>query len=390
MPKEIKQISVLCSCPSEMNDEKIALKEAARDLTIKLGNLLGYTINIIDWKEVGRPNAGPEPQRHLNRTIGDEYDIYVGILGSRFGTPTANFGSGTEEEFDLAIKRNRSQQNVDVMLYFRDPRSSPGNIDAEQLVQVQRFQNKLRSEGITYWEYTTVEEFQRQVSLHLTKCIQDVLSDKIPTSSEHAMPDLGGSPIAYSPLANLELAETDDDDDVSLFELAETVEQEFLAANERIKEVGSAIEMLGGRIIRGTKLLQEVGSADSAAKRKKALAVIGGISTAFDNYTADLESVIPSIHRHFSIAMNSIVELIIIGRASAAPDDSGALEEVERLRDTMLSASSEISRFISSMADLPNFEKRFNKSRKRAVAVSKDLMAFVDDTILQLGRLELK
>ena len=36
-------------------------------------------------------------QAELNRQLGSEYDIYLGVLGSRFGTPTERAGSSHSE-----------------------------------------------------------------------------------------------------------------------------------------------------------------------------------------------------------------------------------------------------------------------------------------------------
>ena len=46
---------------------------------------------------------GSDPQQIINSQVSDEYDIFIGILWTRFGTPTERAGSGTEEEFSWSL-----------------------------------------------------------------------------------------------------------------------------------------------------------------------------------------------------------------------------------------------------------------------------------------------
>lgn len=45
------------------------------------------------------PGFGSDPQAVINEQINDDFDIFVGLLKGKFGTPTPRAGSGTEEEF---------------------------------------------------------------------------------------------------------------------------------------------------------------------------------------------------------------------------------------------------------------------------------------------------
>ena len=46
------------------------------------------------------PGFGTDPQGVVNEEIGDDYEIFIGPLWSRFGTPTPRAFSGTQEEFE--------------------------------------------------------------------------------------------------------------------------------------------------------------------------------------------------------------------------------------------------------------------------------------------------
>ena len=57
------------------------------------------SLEAVDWKKDAVPSGG-RPQEVINKYIG-EYDILVGVMWTRFGTPSGVAGSGTA--FDCTI-----------------------------------------------------------------------------------------------------------------------------------------------------------------------------------------------------------------------------------------------------------------------------------------------
>ena len=57
---------------------------------------------------------GLEAQEVIDENIGD-YDLFIGILWKRFGTPTKTHESGTQQEFENALKNGK-----EVMFYFQN------------------------------------------------------------------------------------------------------------------------------------------------------------------------------------------------------------------------------------------------------------------------------
>ena len=60
---------------------------------------------LVMWETDTFPSIGKDAQSIINEQIGDDYDIFVGLMWTRFGTPTPRAGSGTEEEFNLALEK---------------------------------------------------------------------------------------------------------------------------------------------------------------------------------------------------------------------------------------------------------------------------------------------
>ena len=71
-------------------------------------------------------------------------DIYLGILRTHFGTPTGNYGSGTEQEFRAALERFDSQGKPWVSFYFYSgPVQLQSREEREQYDKVCEFREEL-------------------------------------------------------------------------------------------------------------------------------------------------------------------------------------------------------------------------------------------------------
>jgi hypothetical protein len=60
--------------------------------------------------------------REAYKQIGDKYDIFIGMLSTKFGSRTPRAGSGTEEEFNRGYGRFIKNPNeLRIVFYFKDP-----------------------------------------------------------------------------------------------------------------------------------------------------------------------------------------------------------------------------------------------------------------------------
>src|SRR5687768_1451250 len=106
MPRSVTRLKILLSCTSELQPERDLLEGIVSDVNRVIEDTDAVTIRIIDWRRDVVPGVGLDPQHVINAQTRD-YEIYLGMLGTRFGTPTPRAGSGTEEEFNIAYRRFR-------------------------------------------------------------------------------------------------------------------------------------------------------------------------------------------------------------------------------------------------------------------------------------------
>ena len=97
MSNKVSLISVFLASPSDVADERQMAQAAIDTLNQTLGKERNLRIESKMWEKDTYPSIGSYPQEVINNQIGT-YDIFVGIMSTKFGSPTNKAESGTEEE----------------------------------------------------------------------------------------------------------------------------------------------------------------------------------------------------------------------------------------------------------------------------------------------------
>ena len=172
MSNKVSLISVFLASPSDVADERQMAQSAIYTLNQTLGKERNIRIESKMWEKDTYPSIGSYPQEVISNQIG-EYDIFVGIMSTKFGSPTNNAESGTEEEFNRAYDNYKADgQCKNLMFYFCiDP------VPRDAISQVEKigdFKNKIAKKGIYYREYQK-QNFQNLFYEELYNCIVNMI-----------------------------------------------------------------------------------------------------------------------------------------------------------------------------------------------------------------------
>ena len=117
---EVKLLKVFIASPGDVAKERDVLREVIDDLNRSLALEKGVMLQAIGWETDARPGFGADPQTLVNQQIADmsQYDLFVGILWDRFGSPTPRAGSGTEEEFNRAVEEHEGRTSGNHVLFL--------------------------------------------------------------------------------------------------------------------------------------------------------------------------------------------------------------------------------------------------------------------------------
>ncbi len=164
---DITLIQIFVSCPSDVEQEKTIVKKVCERVNSTLiKSKCGIQFKVREWSEVWG-QIGIHAQDSINSQISD-YDIYLGILWMKFGTPTSNvnpetgqvFQSGTEEEFYSAYSRWERDNSVRINFFFKNNSELKNSESLEQYGKVVKFKEKLLPYGIvqSFDSHTTFEQ----------------------------------------------------------------------------------------------------------------------------------------------------------------------------------------------------------------------------------------
>lgn len=143
--RDYQKLRIFAASPSDVATERARLATVVEDLK-PLVDHIGVTLELLDWRQVP-PGLGRPEQVILDQLKPDTWDVFVGILWYRFGTPPKGadsetgkeYLSGTEEEFRVAYRLWEKHQRPRVMFY-RCKRNIPADdLDPEQYQRVKDF-----------------------------------------------------------------------------------------------------------------------------------------------------------------------------------------------------------------------------------------------------------
>ena len=165
----IQLIKVFLASPGDVSQEGELIRETLEQVNRTLGEKEGIQFKIVNWKTDSFPAYGNDGQALLNNQIADmkEYDLFIGVMWNRFGTPTPRAGSGTEEEFLRAVESFEETGNPHIMFYFNQaPYSFKSTQEIEQKTKVLEFREQIQKKALPH-DYNGVEKFQKDFRNHI-------------------------------------------------------------------------------------------------------------------------------------------------------------------------------------------------------------------------------
>jgi hypothetical protein len=171
MAEIVTEIRVFVASPGDVAEERAKLREIIEEVNRGMAAVHKIVLRLVTWQSDSFPDIGEDAQDVINRQIG-EFDILLGIMWKRIGTPTKRFSSGTIEEFEQAYRMKKKYGRPHhILFYFKNaPFYLSAADEVDQFKKVLQFKERYRDLGL-FWEYTTVDEFNKAVKGHLEKVI---------------------------------------------------------------------------------------------------------------------------------------------------------------------------------------------------------------------------
>ncbi len=375
MARQETILSVFVASPSDLDEERIRLEEVIRELNTAWARHLGIRLELLQWETDAYPSFGEDPQAVINEQIPDDYDLFIGLMWYRFGTPTGRAGSGTVEEFQRAKKRFDSDpSSLQLMLYFKDAPVAPSKLDPSQLAKINEFRSTLGEEGGLYWSFNSVDDFENLIRLHLIRHVQSFPSKQ---STVTLLP-----PPPESSTETEEIRDTEPtvpEDEPGFLDLVEQFEDEFEVVNEICERITAATVEIGEKMEARTAENKQFASGPDSANRKAAKRLIAKAAADMDQYVHRMEAEVPLFSHNLNLGMNTLIQIAAVAVDFKFEDDVlGQIKEslvaIRGFREATTAVGGSLTDFRESVASLPRMTTRLNRSKRAMVNVLQRLI----------------
>lgn len=199
--------------PGDLPAEREAVREAIDEVNASLTPMLDWELEVVGWEET-EPGYG-RPQARINKDV-DRCHVFIGILGSRWGSPTGVEDSGFFEEFQRAKQRCEQEGAPDIWLFFRRLPEAAVTDPGPQLQRVIDFRKQV--EGEKQFLFKTFDDpeglsalIRRSASRIVLRHAMSQIREPLPsaaqppssTSSQALSPGLSGIPTGFIDLDQL-------------------------------------------------------------------------------------------------------------------------------------------------------------------------------------------
>ena len=161
MPFQANVLKIMIASPSDVAAERTAIETEIHRWNYTHSVVRAVMLQPVRWETQGAPRMGAPAQDILNEDLLADSDILIGIFGTKIGTPTKDFVSGTVEE----IKRHVAAGKL-AMVYFSKIPVDPTKIDQAQWAALQEFKQECQTEGL-YAEFDSLVDLTKKFGDHL-------------------------------------------------------------------------------------------------------------------------------------------------------------------------------------------------------------------------------
>lgn len=377
MPRSEQVISIFLASPEELSSERTRLADVVSQWNRAWSRTLGVRLELLRWEDDAYPDIGEDAQDVINRQIPWDWDLFVGLMWSRFGTPTGRAGSGTEEEFDRALERHRtSGEKVGLLFYFKEAPVAPSKLDPLQLQGVQNFKKRVQDTGLLTWDFADADQFEKLIGLHLTKHVQAWRrsmdgSTPISAPSDQVPPAPALNVVARADVASLEVEDHDDAGYLGLLEHFTEKSAEIESIALRLTE---AQQRLSDRTIQGKEEIDRLHSDPANASAKKLRAAIAPVAEEMLKYSACVDSEVPQLHAAFDSSMSTLTKLVAVSAELYPEQLTDMKTAITSLLHHLALAREQTAGFRDATAALPKMTKELNVAKRTQVTALNSLV----------------
>lgn len=362
MPTTRIELRVFVAAPSEVLIDKTHVRSVIDELNSIHGSRAEVILRYIAWETDVHPSVGLDAQSVINEQIGDHYDIFVGLMWSQFGNPTGRFGSGTEEEYNRALKRLKiDPQSVSLLFYFKDAPIPPSKIDIEQLSAVSRFKRELCTNGVLYDTYHSDDELRSKLRQHLAAVSREWLTRISPSKTAVSAP-------AFTPTQNSDPDGEESETDFGFLDYIEKGTRCFEACAAAANRIARCMNDRSQRVPAKAGKLEAAMKLPLDRRVSTARRILSSVASDMDAISVVLEKEAATIAQNFNAGLSTFEAASKLMATLESPDSSeliNAANAAATLQETFVHSQESYTTLKATIVGLPDMERLTNRAKKR-------------------------
>ena len=369
MAKQITKYSIFVASPSDLDEERFAVEEVVSELNLTYSPVNNLVIELLKWETHSAPGiSNLHPQKIINQDIGNDYDIFLGIIWKKFGTQTDEAESGTQEEFNNAIKKYKLDNNsVQILFYFKNAVPKTINeIDPEELIKIREFKNSLKEQKTLYSEFNSVDDFKSSLRIHIPIRLNTLIEN-------HKNGIVETLPIIINKI---------EEDDLGILDYSEMYQSLLNDSTISLTKISDYTELIGKEI--GEKANQITRISKNPNPNKVLISeVMKRTAKLLKDYSNRLETETPIFYNSFEEAIKAGTNIINLTDDFYTENTINELEEAKKsilvLRKNTPISIKEMMSFYTSVKEIPRIQVDINQAKKM-------LMIQLEDLIIKLEK----
>lgn len=355
MPSTITKYKIFLASPSDLQDERASIDEVISELNLTFGKQYDIHLELLKWETHSAPAVAiNHPQEIITSDLGNDYDLFIGLIWKKFGTPTNDAESGTEEEFLNAYNRFIENSNsLQILFYFNSKPVSISDINPEQLLKIQNFKSDIgKNKKVLYWDYQDTQQLNKFLRIHIP---QRILELRKTEQNKVAI-------IELNEVLQVEII----NEDYGLIDYQEMIEDNIRESTESLSRISDATEWIGGQINKKTVEMNAMTANGKQPGRNTLKNYFIRTAKIMDNFATRIQPEIPMFYEHFEKGIDALSNVINISRNDLNIEQEEIEETLESLTGLINGISSSIEsmdEFLQSVTDLPRMSKELNKAK---------------------------
>jgi hypothetical protein len=366
--------SVFLASPNDVAGERDRIEDAISDWNRNWGKNLNLRLEVIRWEQDAYPGMAKDAQDVINQQIPDAYDLFVGIMWSRFGTPTGRAGSGTAEEFERAIaKRKEYPDDLEIFFYFKDMPIPPSKVEPMQLQKVQEFKNSLGPRGVLWWGFADTDQFEKLFAMHITKYVQNWKQKQHKPQPDESSTRLAAS-LSDQNISSPQLHDKEQNNDDGFLDFLEVFEERIGEVNAIALRLTEAQNELAVRTAQGASDLQKLAATPQGTAPAQARRLIARVADEMFQFTNRVNAEVPLFRSAIDSSLNALTSAATLSADFDNEQSHSVAPAIAGLLAALVGARQSMVEFRESTLALPRITKELNVAKRKQAAALESLI----------------